>query len=66
MFRLGLDTTLGTLTEQGLDLTIGVFVLFAILNVCYICRDISIVILLFRGHRLFTSIQHGLQSHDCL
>ena len=34
MFRLGLGTTLGTLTEQGLDLwlslTIGVFVLFAI------------------------------------
>ena len=34
MFRSGLGTTLGTLTEQGLDLwlslTIGVFVLFAI------------------------------------
>ena len=34
MLRLGLGTTLWTLTEQGLDLwlslTIGVFVLFAI------------------------------------
>ena len=34
MFRLGLGTTIGTLTEQGLDLwlslTIGVIVLFAI------------------------------------
>ena len=34
MFKLGLGTTLGTLTEQGLDLwlslTNGVFVLFAI------------------------------------